>query len=301
MICGAVDIGSNTLRLIVAEVSKGKIKNIVYEQRYIIRLAEGIKQFGKISEAAEKRLTDALFHIKDSLNQFGDINVKFVGTSALREASNGEEIINNIYKNMGIKIEIITSEKEAELMFRGVSATLDLKDNKALLFDIGGGSTEYIAVDKGNIVDCKSFDMGVVKLADKYNFREVVSEGIFKQLFEEIETIISHVPDIEFEILVGTAGTATTLAAIDMKLANYDYRKVNGYKIQYKRVKEIFDNLCSMTIDERENVVGLEKGRGDLIIPGAAIVIKTMEHFKLNEIIISDFGLREGLVVSDCG
>ncbi|UOD34180.1 Ppx/GppA family phosphatase [Deferribacteraceae bacterium V6Fe1] len=301
MICGAVDIGSNTLRLIVAEVSKGKIDNIIYEQRHIIRLAEGIKQFGRISEAAEKRLTDALFHIKDSLNQFGGVKVKFVGTSALREASNGEDIINRIYKNMGIKIEIIAPEKEAELMFKGVSATLDLKNKKALLFDIGGGSTEYIAADNGKIVDCKSFDMGVVKLADKYNFGGIVTDGLLKQLFDEIEAIISKVTYLAFDVLVGTAGTATTLAAIDMKLANYNYRKVNGYKIQYERVKEIFDNLCSLTIGERENIVGLEKGRGDLIIPGTAIVIKTMEHFKLNEIIISDFGLREGLVVSDCG
>jgi len=300
MICGAVDIGSNTLRLIVAEVNKGKIDNIIYEQRHIIRLAEGIKQFGRISESAEKRLTDALTHIKNSLNQFGGVKVKFVGTSALREASNGEEIINKIYKSMGIKIDIIPTEKEAELMFKGVSATLDLSNKKALLFDIGGGSTEYIALDNGNIVDCKSFDMGVVKLADKYNFTGVVSDCVLKELFNDIETIISKVEDLAFDLLVGTAGTATTLAAIDMKLANYDYKKVNGYKITYNRVREIFDNLCSLTIVEREGIVGLEKGRGDLIIPGIAIVIKTMEHFKLNELIISDFGLREGLVVSNC-
>lgn len=301
MICGAVDIGSNTLRLIVAEVNKGKIDNIIYEQRHIIRLAEGIKQFGRISESAEKRLTDALADIKNSLNQFEGVKVKFVGTSALREASNGGEIINKIYKSMGIKIDIIPPEKEAELMFKGVSATLDLSNKKALLFDIGGGSTEYIALDNGNIVDCKSFDMGVVKLSDKYNFRGVVSDCVVKQLFSDIETIISKVKDLAFDLLVGTAGTATTLAAIDMKLANYDYRKVNGYKIKYNRVREIFDNLCSLTIVERGSIVGLEKGRGDLIIPGTAIVIKTMEHFKLNELIISDFGLREGLVVSNCG
>lgn len=300
MICGAVDIGSNTLRLIVAEVDRGKIVNIIYEERHIIRLAEGIKQFGKISESAEKRLTDALLYIKSSLNQFEGLKVKFIGTSALREASNRDEIIDKIYKSLGIKIDIIPPEVEADLMFKGVSAALDLSDKNALLFDIGGGSTEYIVSKKGNILDCKSFDMGVVKFADKYSFSAAVSKKVIDELFNEIEIIISKIIKIPFDILVGTAGTATTLAAIDMQLINYDYRKVNGYKIQYERVKEIFDNLCSLTMDERENIVGLEKGRGDLIIPGAAIILKTMEHFKFNEITISDFGLREGLIVSNC-
>ncbi|MBZ4642529.1 MAG: exopolyphosphatase / guanosine-5-triphosphate,3-diphosphate pyrophosphatase [Deferribacteres bacterium] len=300
MICGAVDIGSNTLRFIVADVVSGKINNILYEQRHIIRLAEGIKNSNRISMAAFERLLCALLSVKESVADFDNIGIRYVATSALREAENGKEIVDAIFEKLKIKIEVISSEEEAEYMFKGVASVIDIEDKVSLIFDIGGGSTEYIISDKGSIVFNKSFDLGVVKLSDEYDFTGKISEEMKVRLFDRVNSVILSLPLRKIDCAIATAGTATTLAAIDMKLVDYDYRKVNNYRLKYERIKEIFDILCNLDIKGREKIEGLEKGRADLIIAGAAIVIKSMEIFSIDELIISDFGLREGLVVSYC-
>jgi exopolyphosphatase/guanosine-5'-triphosphate,3'-diphosphate pyrophosphatase len=300
VICGAVDIGSNTLRFVVADVVSGKINNIMYEQRHIIRLAEGIKNSNRISMAAFERLLCALSSVKESADGFENIGIRYVATSALREAENGKEIIDTIFEKLKIKIEVISSEEEAEYMFKGVASVIDIEDKVSLIFDIGGGSTEYIISDKGSIVFNKSFDLGVVKLSDEYDFTGKISEEMKVRLFDRVNSVILSLPLRKIDCAIATAGTATTLAAIDMKLVDYDYRKVNNYRLKYERIKEIFDILCNLDIKGREKIEGLEKGRADLIIAGAAIVIKSMEIFSIDELIISDFGLREGLVVSYC-
>jgi exopolyphosphatase/guanosine-5'-triphosphate,3'-diphosphate pyrophosphatase len=300
VICGAVDIGSNTLRFIVADVVSGKINNILYEQRHIIRLAEGIKNSNRISMAAFERLLCALLSVKESVADFDNIGIRYVATSALREAENGKEIVDAIFEKLKIKIEVISSEEEAEYMFKGVASVIDIEDKVSLIFDIGGGSTEYIISDKGSIVFNKSFDLGVVKLSDEYDFTGKISEEMKVRLFDRVNSVILSLPLRKIDCAIATAGTATTLAAIDMKLVDYDYRKVNNYRLKYERIKEIFDILCNLDIKGREKIEGLEKGRADLIIAGAAIVIKSMEIFSIDELIISDFGLREGLVVSYC-
>lgn len=300
MICGAVDIGSNTLRFVVADVVSGKINNIMYEQRHIIRLAEGIKNSNRISMAAFERLLCALLSVKESVADFDNIGIRYVATSALREAENGKEIVDAIFEKLKIKIEVISSEEEAEYMFKGVASVIDIEDKVSLIFDIGGGSTEYIISDKGSIVFNKSFDLGVVKLSDEYDFTGKISEEMKVRLFDRVNSVILSLPLRKIDCAIATAGTATTLAAIDMKLVDYDYRKVNNYRLKYERIKEIFDILCNLDIKGREKIEGLEKGRADLIIAGAAIVIKSMEIFSIDELIISDFGLREGLVVSYC-
>lgn len=300
MICGAVDIGSNTLRFVVADVVSGKINNIMYEQRHIIRLAEGIKNSNRISMAAFERLLCALSSVKESADGFENIGIRYVATSALREAENGKEIIDTIFEKLKIKIEVISPEEEAEYMFKGVASVIDIEDKVSLIFDIGGGSTEYIISDKGSIVFNKSFDLGVVKLSDEYDFTGKISEEMKVRLFDRVNSVILSLPLRKIDCAIATAGTATTLAAIDMKLVDYDYRKVNNYRLKYERIKEIFDILCNLDIKGREKIEGLEKGRADLIIAGAAIVIKSMEIFSIDELIISDFGLREGLVVSYC-
>jgi len=300
VICGAVDIGSNTLRFVVADVVSGKINNIMYEQRHIIRLAEGIKNSNRISMAAFERLLCALLSVKESVADFDNIGIRYVATSALREAENGKEIVDAIFEKLKIKIEVISPEEEAEYMFKGVASVIDIEDKVSLIFDIGGGSTEYIISDKGSIVFNKSFDLGVVKLSDEYDFTGKISEEMKVRLFDRVNSVILSLPLRKIDCAIATAGTATTLAAIDMKLVDYDYRKVNNYRLKYERIKEIFDILCNLDIKGREKIEGLEKGRADLIIAGAAIVIKSMEIFSIDELIISDFGLREGLVVSYC-
>lgn len=299
MICAACDIGSNTLRFVIAEVLDQKVVEIIKEKRFIIRLAKNIEKERVILSEALSRLIEALKIIKEDLEKYGNIPSRFVATSALREAENREEVIKAAL-NLGIKIDIISPEEEAALMFKGVASTINLNSKRGLIFDIGGGSTEYVIAKDGKIEYLKSLDLGVVKLSDRFDFSKKVDKGELVFLAKFIESKLSQLPSTDIDTCVATAGTATTLAAIDLKLEQYDYKKVNGYRLSYERIKEIVTMLYSLDFAERQKVVGLEKKRADLIIPGGFIALLTMKRYGIDEIVISDFGLREGILVSCC-
>lgn len=294
---GAVDIGSNSLRFIAADVESGKIKNIIHEERYIVRLAEGIKQTNRLSETAVDRTLEALKNVKNYIVNNGNFPVKFVATSAVREAENSLYFIREAQK-IKVDIEIISPTQEAFYMFKGVSSAIDLKDRRALIFDIGGGSTEFIITQNNEILFSESYDLGVVKLCDMFDFKNSTDEKTIHNIKDIVTDKIKYIPGENFDVLIATAGTATTVAAIDMKLSDYDYKKVNNYKVSLKNLKTIISDLCSKTLQERKDITGLEPGRADLIVPGSVILKTVMEHFNFKEVVISDFGLREGLVVS---
>lgn len=299
MICAACDIGSNSLRFVVAEVSDGKLIEILKEKRFIIRLAKNIEKERIISDEALSRLIEALKVIKKDLEKYDNITSRFVATSALREAENRESAIKAAL-NLGIKIDIISPEEEAALMFKGVASAINLNSKRGLIFDIGGGSTEFVIAKDGKIEYLKSLDLGVVKLSDRFDFSKKVDkyESVF--LVKFIENKLSQLPSTDIDMCIATAGTATTLAAIDLRLEQYDYKKVNGYRLSYGRIKEIVTMLYSLDFAERQKVVGLEESRADLIIPGGFITLLTMKRYSIDEVVISDFGLREGILVSCC-
>lgn len=299
MICAACDIGSNTLRFVIAEVLDKKVVEIIEEKRFIIRLAKNIEKERAISNEALSRLIEALKIIKEDLEKYGNIPSRFVATSALREAENREDVIKAAL-NLGIKIDIISPEEEAALMFKGVASVINLNSKRGLIFDIGGGSTEYVIAKGGKIEYLESLDLGVVKLSDRFDFSKRVDKGELVLLAEFIESKLSQLPSTDIDICVATAGTATTLAAIDLKLEQYDYKKVNGYRLSYERIKEIVTMLYSLDFAERQKVVGLEEKRADLIVPGGFIILLTMRRYGIDEVVISDFGLREGILVSCC-
>ena len=294
---GAIDIGSNSLRFIVADVENGRIKDILHEERYIVRLAEGLKKTNSLSKTAIDKTINALKVIKGYILNNGNFPAKFVATSAVREAENSSYFIDEA-KKIGVDIEIISPQQEAFYMFKGVSSAIDLNNKKALIFDIGGGSTEFIVAQNDEISFVESYDLGVVKFCDMFDFKDKTDSETIYSIKNIVVEKIKDIPNSHFDLLVATAGTATTIAAIDMKLLDYDYKKVNNYKISLESAKRIISDLCSMTVDERKNVIGLEPGRADLIVPGSIILETVMEYFHFQEIVISDFGLREGLVVS---
>lgn len=294
---GAVDIGSNSLRFIVADVERGEIKDIIHEERYIVRLAEGLKRTNRLSEAATGRTIKALKNVKDYVVNNGNFPVKFVATSAVREADNSSDFINEARK-IGVDVEIISPDQEAFYMFKGVSLAIGLNNKKALIFDIGGGSTEFIIAQNNKISFLESYDLGVVKFCDMFDFKDKVGAELIYKIKDNVIKNIKNIPKGDFDLLVATAGTATTIGAIDMKLSNYDYKKVNNYKVTLKNLKIIISDLCSKTLEERKDIAGLEPGRADLIVPGSIILGTVMEYLHFEEIVISDFGLREGLVVS---
>lgn len=298
MIIAAIDVGSNTLRLLVAEVDNGKIEKILYADRQITRLAENLIYTHKLSSAAIDRTIGALKTFKDICDKFRPHKIKIVATSAAREAENSNLFLNKA-KEIGFDIELIDGKEEGYYTYLGVASVVNLVDKKSVIFDIGGGSTEIIYTERGNITNINSTAMGVVKIANAFNLNNIVDvhtkDGICSFIKEHLQILC---PSFTPEILVGTAGTVTTIAAIDLEMEKYDCTLINNYKLEYENIVKIYEKLASLPAKERLTVKGLEKGREDLIIAGILMVLEILEHFSKDYLIVSDYGLREGLAIA---
>ncbi len=294
-IAAGIDIGSNSIRLIIAEVENNKIKNIIYEEKATTRLAANINKTGILQEEPFNKSINVLAGFRKALNKYNVEKIKTVATSAVREAANGKEFI-NAAKNSGIEISIISGKEEGMLEYLGVCSGFDA-GRQPLILDVGGGSSEIIYMQDNNELHTESHKIGVVKMADMFDFQKSSTEilekcsAYIKEFFKDV-TIPNNIQNF-----IATAGTATTLAAIDMEMTEYDYNKVNGYKITKEKVIEILNKVYSTPYNKRLEIKGMDKGREDLIIPGILIILEILKKTNLNIITVSDFGLREGAVV----
>ena len=301
-----IDIGTNTLRLLIAEFSaEGKYRT-VESGRNITRLGEGMSSAGRLKDEAMDRALCVLKGYADKCSEIHVGGIYAVATSAVREAANGRDFLSRVKNETGIDVKVITGEEEARLTMLGVSSALEISGHDVLMMDIGGGSTELIMVSKGDIEFRRSTDIGVVRFTEQFiksdppqmKEMELLERAIEDRLQREgcfIELKISgRIPaGVEF---IGTAGTVTTLAAIDQMMRVYDPEKVNGYRISRDGVKNILNMLACMTNKERMDLPGIEDGREDIIVAGALVAYKVMEWFGFTEMTVSDAGLREGLV-----
>ncbi|KAF0218516.1 MAG: exopolyphosphatase / guanosine-5'-triphosphate 3'-diphosphate [Geobacteraceae bacterium] len=294
----AIDLGTNTVRLMIGRIESGSIEQLLLK-RHITRLGGGFTVERGISREARERTVAALRDFAEEIKRHGITRVRAVATSAVRDATNGEEFCHEIFLKTGIRLDVIDGRKEGHLTLRGVLAGLDERPKNLMVFDVGGGSTEYTLTQEERPLVTMSLPLGVVRLTEGKVTREAMEDKIVREL-NSLKSLLAEkqlISLLEQATLVGTAGTATTLAAISMKMTDYDYRRVNNYIIQLDEIKEIFAALLPMTPAGRLLVPGLEKGREDLIIAGILITIKTMEIFQFTRLKVSDFGLLEGLLL----
>jgi exopolyphosphatase/guanosine-5'-triphosphate,3'-diphosphate pyrophosphatase len=242
-----------------------------------------------------------LKHFSQILNSYGVSSPRAVATSAIRDAVNGREFVDHIYQETGIELSVIDGETEGALTLSGVIAGLDCPYDNLMVFDVGGGSTEYTLAHCGTADFIRSLPLGVVRLTEGKANPAEMTDKIQRELdglARELEKSgISVYP--EGMALVGTAGTATTLAAISLRMEDYDYRKVNNTVIGLDEIERIYSMLLPLSLEERIRIPGLEKGREDLIIAGILITVHTMKQFGFLKLHVSDYGLLEGLIVSD--
>lgn len=298
MIVAGIDIGTNTVRLIVADVKNGKIKDILHQNRSVTRLGENLISTRRLNDDAINRTARVAIQFYNEALSYGIERIKCCATSASREAENGHVFI-DILKKAGLPVEIIDGKLEGELTCMGVMAGIDLSDQTALIVDIGGGSTELIVWNGEKIISSVSYKIGVVKLADIFDYKNVCTSHIIGETEKYIDSVINNYNfGINIQHIVATAGTPTTLAAIDLQMADYDYRKVNGYRIKKFRIEEILKQLSLLEFENRKNVIGLESGREDLIIPGSILITHILEKIGKDEMIVSDYGLREGIAIA---
>ncbi|MFZ6017703.1 MAG: exopolyphosphatase [Nitrospirota bacterium] len=306
----AIDIGSNTIRLLIGNVKDNRIEH-VFSDRKITRLAEGVAQTGRLKDENIKASIAVLKEFSSIISGYKVRCVKAVATSALREAYNSDIFIEKVFADTGISTEVISGKKEAGLILKGLLSSIPdfslLTSHFSLIIDIGGGSTEWILCKGTRPVDIGSIPIGVIKLDRSFIKTDPISEVDITELNREIVSFLDSLKiRIEKHIdrntrLIGTAGTFTTLASIDLGLETYSRERIHLHRIPLSRLQDISKKLLALTLKERKNVKGLEPERADLIIPGIQFTINIMECFKFDELTVSNYGLLEGVLLDISG
>lgn len=296
-----IDVGSNTIRLLIGRRKPGKLKRFL-SRREVTRLGRGLQLSGLLNDVNIGASIDCLSRFRTVCDELHVDNVYAVGTAALREAGNRDEFISRVKRETGIEIRVISGDTEADLTLMGVRPLLDEYQSSVLAVDIGGGSTEFIYSD-GSFLKLSS-PIGAVKIHEKFIGGDPPSSAEITRMKNlirsEFEAIVSGINMGNFVNdsvrAIFTGGTPTTLAAIDLKMDVYDGDMINGHKLTMSAVNKIFASLTPLSTKDR-NVAGLEKERADIILAGTLILIVIMEVFMLSEITVSDYGLMEGILL----
>jgi len=296
----AIDLGTNTVRLLVVEAS-GAAWRALHEEQRVTRLGEGQAGTGILQPAAMRRTAEVVAAFCRRAEDLGVHDVRIVATSAVREAANGGEFLAQVRSSSGRQVRVISGEEEARLILLGVTQGLpDLKGH-FLLFDIGGGSTEFVLSRAGRASPAVSVKLGVVELAERFMDQGPVDHTRYDAMAAEVgarlaagltEPILRH----GAPALVGSAGTVTTLAALDLGLESYDPARVHGHRLTRVVVAGLVARLAALSLAERAALPCLEPGRADLIIPGSAICLAALDRLGFDALVVSDRGLREGIL-----
>lgn len=295
----AIDFGTNTARLLIADLyDDGRFEQVVLK-RSIVRLGGGFSRETGLADDAMQRARVCLHDFAASIREYKIDEVRAVATSAVRDAVNGAAFVGRMAEETGIRLGVIDGLTEGSVTLAGVLSGLDQRPEQLLMFDVGGGSTEYTVAWGFRPLFVHSLPLGVVRLTEGKGEPASMISKIGRELNNlEHQMMLADVSIPEGTLLVGTAGTATTLAAISLGMKEYDYRKVNNHLLTAQEIQRIYDLLLPLAPEERLTIAGLEKGREDLIIAGSLITLMTMEHFSCRNMKVSDYGLLEGLIVT---
>ncbi|MGY4309415.1 exopolyphosphatase/guanosine-5'-triphosphate,3'-diphosphate pyrophosphatase [Bradyrhizobium sp. USDA 4369] len=304
----ALDLGTNNCRLLIACPS-GDSFRVVDSFSRIVRLGEGISTTGCISDAAMDRAIAALSICRDKIQSKKARRLRLIATEACRAAANAEGFRSRVAAETGIELEVIDRETEAALAVKGCAPLLDPSGRGAILFDIGGGSSELVRIERDpsdrnaepRIKAWMSIPLGVVTLAERFGGRDVTPE-IYAAMVEDVAGHVGPFAadnggDLAGMHLLGTSGTVTTLAGIHLNLARYDRRRVDGIWINDADITATIAKLLAMSYQERAENNCISIDRADLVLAGCAILDAIRQSFPLPRLRVADRGLREGMLV----
>lgn len=300
----AIDVGTNSFHVIIVKIlENGKFK-IIDKEREVIRL--GSLNGRTLSLIAEEEIEHAIKILAGfkKIANFYFAEIKAIATSAVREAKNKDTFIKRILDETGIKIDVIEGNEEAKLINLGVSKALSLKNKKSLCLDIGGGSTEFILADKEKIIYAESVKIGAVRLSKKFFDNFILSDQLIADCSGFVEQqILSNAKIIlneSFEIAAGSSGTIQSIAGmINFKKKGKQVKSLNKFSFSRNELQLVAEEILShKTKAERLQIKGIEEKRADIIPSGIIILSKIFELFNIKEIVVSDYALREGIVIN---
>ncbi len=299
----AIDIGSNSVRLMVAEALRGGTYRILDEEREPTRLGKSMSTEGGLDAEAMERTIQALGTFKKIAEGFQVTSLRTIATCAVREARNGPDFCRRVREQVGLEVEVISGEREAQLAFTSVQRAFDLTGRNVIVADIGGGSTE-IVFGTGNLIEAIfSTPLGAVRLTEQFGLGENAPGDDFPKNITRMEQEIADClkrqttkPLFAPHFLVGCGGTFTTLAELLMASKREFDVPVAGYKASHAEVRHLLDRLRKIPLRARRGMAGMTPDRADIIIAGLSIVDALMKRFRVNTLVIHTRGVRDGLV-----
>ena len=301
-----IDLGTNTVRLLVAEANRAAGLVPLWADQAVTRLGEGLAARGTLAPEAVERTLVAVRRYRDRAQSLGAAEVLLVATAAARQARDGSAFLARLQAEPGIRPRVVSGEAEAELTLLGAAWGLGAAGGIFGLLDIGGGSTELVIAEGPRALAAVSLRLGVVQLVERFFRSDPVQPGelaacrayVDARLHEEAWPRIRALRPAR---LVATAGTPATLAVLDLGLLAYEPARVHGHRLTAEAIARLTTELARMPVADRARAPGLEPGRADVIVPGAVVLAAALAGLGLSETTVSDAGLREGILLAAVG
>ncbi len=281
----AVDLGTNSTRLLVADVEGESVEEVV-RRLQITRLGEGVDGRRRLLPLPIARTRNCLTEYRREIDRLGAERTLAVATSAVRDAENGEAFLGEVEWSYGFTTRLLSGDEEAQLTFRGVTAGRSV-DPRTVVVDIGGGSTELVVGGPNGLTSHVSLELGCVRLTERFG--------------DDRAALAAHVrsvlPDLDVSHAIGVAGTVTSLAALDLGLVDYDPERIHGHALSRQAIEEQLERLAELSLDERRNVPGLEPERAPVIVAGAVILDEIVRRYGLDAIEASEHDILHGAAI----
>ena len=295
----SIDCGTNSIRLLIADVAGGRLTDVARRME-IVRLGEGVDRTGRLSEAAIARTRTALLGYAAEIAELGVTTVRMCATSASRDASNAQDFRDMVRGVLGVDPEVITGDKEARLTFTGALAGLHAEP-PYLAVDIGGGSTEFVTGSTA-VEHAISMDIGCVRMTERHLHSDPPTaaeiDAATRDITTAVDTALAAVPGRSAATLVGLAGTVTTVAALAMDLPSYDAARIHHARVSYDEVAKVTADLLGMTVEQRLALPVMHPGRADVVGGGALILRIIMERSGQSSVIASEHDILDGIAFS---
>jgi exopolyphosphatase/guanosine-5'-triphosphate,3'-diphosphate pyrophosphatase len=299
----SIDIGTNTILLLIAEVEGGRLKPLL-EKETIVRLGEGLQKNGILSKEAMNRGLQTLVQYLEQCQAMEVQKIFAAGTSALREARNSEDFLKGVKEKLNLSIEVISGEEEAQLSFLAVAKDLKEAGKSVLVVDVGGGSTEFILGKGDQINQWVSLPLGSVRFTEQFLRSDPAQEEEWVRMKRKILNLFAKIPRPQEPFsMVAVGGTATTLASVEQGLKEFIPEKIHHSLLKREALGKQLHLFRSKTSDERRKIPGLPPARADVILAGGTILYLAMEKLECPSVLISCHGVRYGLLykkISDC-
>jgi exopolyphosphatase/guanosine-5'-triphosphate,3'-diphosphate pyrophosphatase len=297
----AIDCGTNSIRLLVADIDASTGKLVDLDRRMVIvRLGQGVDRTGRLAPEALERTFAACREYAAVIKELGAEKIRFVATSASRDASNRDVFVRGVLDILGVEPEVITGDQEAEFSFTGATKELTGHEER-LVVDIGGGSTEFV-IGREHVEAARSVDIGCVRLTERHVRSDPPAPDEVAAIRADIDAALDlaeeTVPLCGARTLVGLAGSVTTVAGIALGLEAYDSAAIHHARISYERVREVTGALLNSTHDERAAIGVMNPGRVDVIVAGALVLLAVMQRTGAQEVVVSEHDILDGIAWS---